>query len=335
MRDIARMNGKQVLRARVISAVLVGAVLATAAAPTMGQDFPNKPIRIIIGNAPGTAPDLAARIVAPGMGKFLGQPVIVESRPGGSGMVAYDFVVKQSAPDGHTLAVSTPNLITIPIFVKDARIDMIKDLPPVTILVDSHLVLSSPFKAPWNNFAEMVTYAKASPGKLNFGATGLQVTTVLYMELIKQKHGLQLVTIPYKGGASQMRPALITNEIQLAIMSEDSFAYAAAKETKVLAWSGRQRHAAAPDVPTFAELGFPELGGAWYGLNAPGATPKAVMDKLYAAVSSPLQQAEVRESMAKVQLHVVGSNPEDSVRRLAAEANAMREVARKAGIQPQ
>ena len=299
------------------------------------QDFPSKPIRFIVPTAPGAGgPDLTARLVAPAMSKMLGQPIVVENRTGASGTIAYEHVARQSVPDGHAVLMGNPPLSTIHLFVKDLRFSPQKDLVPAALLMEGALLVGSSAAAPWKDFHEMVRYAKANPGKVNFGTSGVQTAAALIVEAMKEKHGIDVVSVPFKGGLNEYRPALMTNTVQLAMYTE-SAAYADAGKVRIIATTGDKRLAAFPDTPTHAELRQPEIPGSWYALFVPAGTPRAVIDKLSAAAGYALQQPEVKEQMAKSGLYPLPSSPAAAEKRYADDIRVFTELAAKAGIKPQ
>ena len=315
------------------ASLLVTTVLCLPAASA--QDFPSRPIRIVVAQAPGGINDILARIMAPAMARSLGQPVLVENRPGAGGLVGAEYVAKQMPADGYTLAFGNPSYATFQAFVKEMRFDVSRDLPPITILAEGVALLMAGNGVPFSGFSEMETYARSNPGRLNMGVPGVQSQPSLHTEAINQKRGVRISVIPYKG-SGEINPALISNQIQLAWYSEgQAITDVAAHGLKVLAVTGERRIQAFPNVPTFVELGIPEVLGFWLSLHARGETPKPIVDKLYGAVAVALQQADVRELFQKNRLYAVGATPEASAKRLAEITRVYTELAKKAGIEPQ
>lgn len=316
---------------------IIVACIALASAFTTGsfaQEYPYKPIRIIVPIAPGAIPDLVARIVVGNMSKLLGQTFIVENRPGAGGVLGFEYVAKQAAPDGYTIGLANQPLATAHVFVKDLKFDPLKDLKQITKLMDGVLMIGTRADAPWKNFNEMVAYAKANPGKLNYGSAGLQTSGALYMEAVKQKNGLDIVNIPYQGGTAQTRPALLAGAIHFTIYTE-GLALSDGNKVHMLMTTGDRRLQSFPDVPTLKELGQPEIPNTWFSLVAPGTTPDAVVDKLYAAARTTLQSPEIVGWMEKNRLYPVGSTPDETQKALAREMAIFSEIARKAGVKPE
>lgn len=305
--------------------VLVGSV-----APA--QEFPSRTIRIIVPNTPGTIHDLGARIMGPEMSKLLGQPVIVENKPGSNGLLGYEYVAKQLPADGYAV-VSTfvGDLAILPWLFKDLRFDPLRDLPAILGLAEGRWFFGSPSQAPWKSFVEMVAHTRANPGKLNYGASN--TSTRLLTESITRELGLDIVHIPYTGGGPYIA-ALSANEIQLGFVSE-SAAATFGDRFRVLAMTGEQRLARHPNIPTFAELGHPQIRGLSLSLNVAAGTPRSAFDKLSAAASRALQPPEVKGYFEKIRWEIIDRSPEASAKVLADEAKVYADIAKRAGIRPQ
>ncbi len=318
-----------------IGSKLAAVMLAGSAAALMqgawGQEFPSKVIRVVVPNPIGSTADVVARLIVPEMSKVLGQPMVIEPKPGGDQRIGAEYVAKQVPADGHTIAViAIANLASIPALVKNPGFDPLRDLTPVTTLVAGRIYLGSPLQSPWKNFGEMVAYAKANPGKLNYGSTA--VSTRLRIEAILQDRELNVVYIPYPTTGAEEQ-GLYQGHIQLMITSDRMVSQR--DRVLALAVSGRERSPRFPDVPTYLELGLPPVPGAEYSLNVPAGTPKAAFDKLYAAVSRALQQPELRAQMTKLAFEVVNDTPEAAARNLAEQAKLVADVVQRLGLRPQ
>lgn len=319
---------------RFFTRFLLAGILLTPGLCALAQDFPSKPIRMIANQPPGGLGDVLGRLLAPAMSKQLGQNVIVDSMSGAGGLIALEYIAKRALADGYSVVI-TSQLVTFPVFVKDLRFDPLRDLVAVSSLVEGSSLLAAPAVAPFNDYAQFVEYAKANPGKLNFGSSGLQSQTTLSLEAIKQKHGIDIANVPYQG-AGQYMPALISNTIQLAFYGEfRAVADVRDKKIKVLAVSGERRVTAFPNVPTFVELGLPGIQNYWYALMVAAATPRNALERLNAATLSALQSPEVKGFTAKSGLYLTGASPEASMQRIINEATLIAGIAKKAGIQPQ
>ncbi len=316
-----------------MTALAAFALLASAS--VAAQDFPNKPIRIIVPYLPGGVVDILGRTLANGMPKLLGQSVIVENKPGAGGAIGTEYVVKSVPADGYTLVVTSPGIPVYPIFNKMTW-DPVKDLNHISILVDGQLVMWTNQQAPYNNFNEMIAYAKANPGRMAFGAPGLQSNITMFIEGMKQKFGVDVIIAPFKGTA-ETRVAVITNSIQVGTndIGTATQEYQAGRG-KPLAVTGPRRVPAFPNVATFAELGHNDfIFSFWLGLAAPAATPAPIVSKISNAVMSIMQTPEAKDAMAKSGLDIVATTPEGATKRIYSEAAFFTTVAQKAGIKPQ
>lgn len=319
------------MRCRKLHFIVACALAALYAAPSWGQDFPSRPVRIIVANPAGSGSDIVTRIVVPEFSRHLGQTVIVEPKPGANQLIGAVYVAKQVPADGYTVGVYTlGNLASVPALVKDPKFEPLKDLPPFITMVAGRSYLGTPSNAPWRNFNEMVAYAKANPGKLNYAAT--TVSQRLRMEPVLMKYGLDIVSVPYPTtGAAEA--AIYGGQVQLI------FANASQVSKKggmwALATTGDRRHPKFPDVPTFVELGLPPVPGAEYSMHAPAGTPRPIVNRLHAAMSKALQSPEVVERMDKLAYEVINDTPEAAVKYLTTQINLATDVAKKIGLEPQ
>lgn len=296
------------------------------------QEFPAKPIRFIVANTPGTLPDLVSRVMGPEMSKVLGQPVIVENKPGAQQLIGYEYVARQAPADGYTIvAISIASLASLPLTVKDLRFDPLKDLPPFMGLAEARYTFGLASQLPWKTFKELMAHAKANPGKLNYGASS--PLSKLTMEAFLRDVGINVVHIPYSSTGAFLQ-AITSGDVHMVFLTEGSV-ISLGDKFRVLAVTGLQRTAAFPDVPTFAELGHSQIRSVGWSLNVRNGTPKAAIDKLYAAASQALKETEVRAVFAKMRLGIVAQPSDVAVKQLAEEAKRYAEVAKKAGIQPQ
>ncbi len=303
-----------------------------AGSSAFAQEFPIKPIRFIVPYSPGTAQDIIARVMAPEMTKTLGQPLVVENRTGANTLIGYEYVAKQAPADGYTIAaVLVPDLATLPVTAKELRFDPVKDLPPIIGLAEGRYLLVSAADQPWKSLSEMSAHIRANPGKLNYGsASGIGRLSV---EAVLRDAGLAVVYVPYANGAAYIK-ALVTGEVHMGFLAVAPVK-SLGEKLRVLALTGEQRDAAMPTVPTFAELGYPQLRGLSNSINAAAGIPKPAFDKLYAAASRALKEPEVRARLTNIQMEIAEQSPEVAAKRFADEARYLAEVARKAGIQPQ
>ena len=303
----------------------------TAAGLTAAQDYPTKPIKVVIPNAPGTVADLMLRIMGPEMSKHLGQPIIVENKPGANQLIGYDYVAKQP-PDGYTLVtVSVGTLAMMPMLVKDLRFDPLKDLPPIFGFMQGRLYLATSSEHPWKSFDELVAYAKANPGKLNYGSNS--AATRVPTEMVLQQRGVSAVHIPYPSSAAYNK-AMASGELHMGILGPGDVA-TLGERIRILAVTGSKRSALHRNVPTFAELGFPQIPGAIFSLNGPAGLPPQVASKLFHAASQALLEPSVQAQFAKLHADIEIETSDVASKRLASVAKVYGDVIQKVGLKPE
>lgn len=316
------------------AAVLAAAAFAGITVTAGAQEFPSKPVRMIVPSAAGSGTDLLARLTAVAMPRSLGQPVIVENRPGGSSVIGID-ALKQAPADGHSIMLSASTILMIPLFSKTATVDPARELVPVTLVGEIPFVLTANANMPFSTFAEFVAYARANPGKLNYGTPGMETTTALWLEFLKARNKLDIVNVTYQG-SGQIYTALLSNVINMTGGITVGQAINGAKDGKLkpLAVSGRQRHPGLPDVPSYTELGYPEILNSYFYTFVTPATPRPAIDKLHAATAAGLQTQEAKDGFAKLGFGIVAANPEASAREFALEAATYVNAIKSAGIGP-
>ena len=297
--------------------------------PAAAQNFPSRPLRIIVPSTPGTSSDVVARVMAVPMSKILGQPIVVENKAGAEMTTAFEFVAKQQPADGYTLATaSSTNLAMLSLNAKELRFDPLKDLPPLIGVVETYLVVGSASNVPWKTFGELVAYAKANPGKLNYGASSPSIH--LLIEMVVRKSGLDIVHIPYTGGAAYIQAIAAGRDIQLGSISE-SIALGLGEKFRTLAITGDRRSAKLPDVPTLSELGFPRFPGLPYSLNIRAGTPPAIAKALYAAAAQGLQQPDIRAIFEKANYVVTNESTETAGKALAEQGALFADLSKQFG----
>jgi tripartite-type tricarboxylate transporter receptor subunit TctC len=312
----------------------MAAVFALAAGVALAQsDYPNKPIKLIVPFAPGGVTDTSARAVAEALGARLGQPVIVENRPGASGNIG-TAQVAQAAPDGYTLVLGFDGTLVInPHVFNNMPFDTLRDLAPVTKLGDAALLLVSHPSVPVKNLKEFMAYAKTKPGPHPYGTSGTGGTPHLAGELMKQRTGIALEHVPYKGGGQAMTDVL-GGQIPLVFTAIAS-AQQHVKSGKVVALGvpSLKRSAALPEVPTFVESGIADFEAtSWVGILAPAKTPKAVIDKLQREIAAVLQSDKVKERYGVLGIEPVGNTPEQFAGQIRADLARWAEVVKAANI---
>ena len=314
-------------------AMAIVALLLPLAALAQATDYPARPVKIVVPYAPGGVTDIIARHLAPKLQDALGQPFIVENKAGASGNIALDFVAA-SAPDGYTLFVGnvTTNAINENTFADKLKARPSRALVGISRLVDTpHMVIASSQLAA-NNITELVAWAKANPGKLNYASAGIGSYPDLDFRKFARTTGIEATHIPYKGGAGQMVPSLLADETQVAFMNlASTIEHVKAGKLKALATSMPERVPELPNVATMTEQGYPGIGtNAWQGMFAPAATPKPIVEKLHAAVVQVLNQPEMKAMLAR-QLMVVNTSasPQEWTEQVRAETQAWGEFIRE------
>ena len=277
------------------------------------QGYPARPIRIVVPYPAGGGIDVMSRLIAQRLAQQFNQPVVVENKPGAGTLVAAESVAR-AAPDGHTLMITTDATITInPHLYAKLPYDAVKDFAPVTQLVLLNQLLVANAGLPVSNVRELIAHAKANPAKLNYASYGIGSQPHLAMEILKSQAGIDIVHVPYKG-IPQAVPAAIAGEVQLTFSGAASTqAHLKSGRLKALAIGGKARLALLPEVPTFAEQGFPDVpANAWFGLFAPAATPPEIVTRLHTEVTRIVKDPEFmqKEILAKGYEAVAGTPAE-------------------------
>lgn len=274
------------------------------------QSYPSQPIRIVVPFAAGGAVDSVARVVGQKMSESLGQPVLVENRPGAGGNLAADAVAR-AAPDGYTVLLTTNGHAISPAVYRKLPFDVMKDFIPVTQLIESPLLLVSANKLPVNSLKELIALAKEKPGRLNYGSTGVGNPLHLSMEMLKHAAGIDIVAVPYRGDAP-LNTALLAGEVDLAIVPvATGRPHVENKLVKGIAVTTAQRSNAMPELPTVAEQGIAGFDtGSWQGFFLPATTPRDIVQRLYLETKKALESPDVRERLKAFVAEPIASAPE-------------------------
>ena len=314
----------------------VAALLACVAGGAFAQnDYPNRPIRMIVGFAPGGGTDIMARVVATRMSEHLGQSVIVENRPGNSGILGAQAVVK-SPPDGYTLMMGVMSLNTIqPHLVSNLGYDPIKDLTPINLVASvPHFILVPPSLGV-NSIAELIAYAKAHPGKISYPSAGTGTSTHLAGEMFRMQAGnLDIVHVPYKSAGHSM-PDLLAGRVQVGFETlPTTAAYVKQGKLKALAITSPRRNAEFPNVPTTAEAGLPQYRlRTWYGVFGPGGMPSPLVKKLHAEIARAVQSPDSKSKLVEMGMDdSVTPTPEDFAAMVRSELDYFGKLVKQAGI---
>jgi tripartite-type tricarboxylate transporter receptor subunit TctC len=303
--------GNFVRRQRMLLRAFVAAALvAPIALPATGQTYPDKSVRIINPFPAGGSGDAVVRTVFEKVSVALGQPFVVEARTGAAGSIGTDYVAK-AAPDGYTLILGTASTFgTNSSTQKALPYDPVKDFTPVVMMAYTpYLLLVNP-SVPVKDLREFIAYAKANPGKLNFGSFGNGSSNHLAYELLKQRTGIELVHVPYKGGAPLIT-ALLGGEVQSSLdVYATAIPHVRAGKFRVLAVAAAKRFPLLPDVPTLTELGYPVEGGTFFAILGPAKMPGNIVATLNREINRTLGLPDVRERLTQLGVEVVGGTPE-------------------------
>ena len=307
-------------------------VACLAPMPADAQPYPSRPIRLVVAFPPGGAVDAYARIVQARFGEALGQGIVIENRAGAGGMIGAELVAK-APPDGYTLLLGNIASLAMNVGVYSKMpYDPAKDFAPVLRTVDVNYALVVHPAVPANTVGELIAHAKSNPGKLSYGSAGAGSAPHLATELLKQRAGIDMVHVPYKGGGPMVTD-LVGGQIQLAIGDQANLMpQVKAGKLRVLAVGSARRSPNYPEVPTIAEAGFPGYeAGAWQGLVAPAGTPPDVVRRLNEALMRVMDMPEVRERLIGAGLEPVGGSPDDFARHIRAEVAKWTRIAKDVG----
>ena len=311
-------------------------LLLAVVIPSIGfsQGYPSKAVRMIIPFAPGGASDIVGRIMQPRLSELLGQPVVVENRAGAAGNIGVEAAAKSPA-DGYTVFLGNVGTIAVnPSVFPNLPVNPLTDLVAITQVVDVPSVLIAHPSLPVNSVKEFAAYARANPGKLNYGSPGSGSLNRLETELLRKMEGLDMVHVPYKGGAGPAVAGLAGGETQAMFTTAASaMGMIRGGRVKLLAVTSPKRMAQLPQAPTMVEAGYGDfVTGSWQGIFVPAGTPKEVVERLYAAALKTVSTPEVTERLAKAGADVVTSSaPAAFAEFVAAESRRWGRVAKEAG----
>lgn len=305
--------------------------MATAAT-AFAQAYPTKPIRLIVPSSPGGGTDISARIIAPKLGEYLGQQVVVENRPGAGTMIGGEAVAR-AAPDGYTLLMGISTLAINPAIYKKVPYDALRDFAPISQAVSLSNVLVTHPSLPPKNVRELIVFVKARPGQINYASAGLGTSPHLSMALFLAMTGLKMVHIPYKGSGPGVVD-LVAGHVPVMMPNMLSAQpHIKAGRLRALGVTGTRRANSAPEIPTIAEAGVAGYEAVqWYGVLAPAGTPRDIVGKLHAQIVRALQSAEVKQRLQADGADAVGSSPEEFAAYIRAETEKWAKVVKDADI---
>jgi tripartite-type tricarboxylate transporter receptor subunit TctC len=307
-------------------------LLIALAVPAWGQTYPSKPVRVIVTFPPGSTPDIVGRALAGRLQEAMGQPFVVENRAGAGGNIGADAVAK-AAPDGYTLLVSTNGVFAInKALYKSMPFDPERDLAPLSLLATAPQMLVVHPSLGIKDFKGFIEYAKRNPGRLSYGTVGGGSASHLTMELLKSDAGVDLVHVPYKGFPPAVTDMLAGNIQTMFAIVPGVLPHVKAGKMIPLAVTALKRSSLAPEVPSVAELGLPQLESlAWIGLAAPAGLAAAVVDRITSETARGMRRPEVRELLGKQGFDVIAGSPAEFSKWIQAESAKWSRVIRASG----
>lgn len=326
---------------RHLAAAMAAMFLSTLGAATVAQgqatSWPSRPVKVVLPHAPGGGTDLLARLIAERLQLALGQPFVVENRPGGGINIGTDFVAKQ-APDGYTMLVTTNTHAMNVAFYRKLPYDPVKDFDAVSLVATSPLVLAVNADSPFKSVGDLVAAAGAKKGQLAYASTGVGTPQHLAPAMLEAATGIEMIHVPYKG-AGPVANALLGNEVVMAVGAVNSLLpHARAGKLRLLAVADASRSKLLPDVPTIAEA-LPLPGyevQLWYGVFVPAGTPRAIVDRMNAEINKAMRDPQVqKERLAPLGLEGVGTTPEQLMDTLKADIPKYKKAAEAAKIVPE
>lgn len=312
-----------------------GAAVAALALPSLGraQAWPSRPIKLVVGFAPGGLTDALPRLLSTPMGERLGQPVVIENKAGAAGNIATAFVAK-SAPDGYTFLASGVGQIVVLPHTSNVGVNPLTDLVHIAMMGEGDQILNISSQVPAQNLAEFIALAKKEPGKLFYGDAGAGGNQHLYLEYFRMLAKIEMQGVHYRGGGPLM-PDLIANRVQISLNAPSVVEpYIADGKLRPLMIVGKKRNPKMPDVPTAAEAGFAPLEACsnWFGLHAPKGTPDAIVQKVHKALIDSLQTDVVKAGLATLAVQAIGDTPQAFSARIARDYELFGKVAKDANI---
>jgi tripartite-type tricarboxylate transporter receptor subunit TctC len=312
----------------------IAALLLSIAGSAPGQ-YPAHPVRFIVPSAAGGGTDIIARAVSLKLSEALGQQFVVDNRPGAGQMIGIELAAK-APPDGHTILMAASTLAINPVMYKKVPYDPLRDFAPVTQAASLPNVLVVHPSLPVNSLAELIAYAKARPGELNFASAGIGTSPQMSIELLKSMAGIDMVHIPYKGTAPGVVDLLAGQVKVMAPNVLTALPHIKSGKLRALAVTSGKRSRALPEIPTVAEAGLAGYDSTqWYGVLAPAGTPREIVARLHAEIVRALRDPEVGKRLEADGAEAVGSSPEEFSAFIRSETEKWAKVARAAGIKPE
>ena len=318
---------------KIRSAVLICIATLTGAAPALAQNYPVKPIRIVVLQAPGSQSELFARMLGQKMSESLGQPVVNDARPGAGGAIGAE-VAARAAPDGYTLLMGTNSSHAAnPAIYSRLPYDAVRDFAPIALMVGMPYVLSVHPSLPVTNVKQLIAFAKARPGQLNYASAGNGSTHQLCGELFKSMAGIKVVHVPYKGGPPATT-ATTSGEVSMLFNTVGSVhTFVASGKLRAVGITTNKRSGKLPQTPTLAESGLPGFDiMSWFGLLAPAGTPQPIITRLNAETIKALNTPEIKKAVAATGLELIAGSPEQFAEHIKSQIAKFSAIAKTAGI---
>lgn len=318
-----------------LAAAAAGAAFAQTPSTGSGQAYPSKPVRLVVPSSAGGGTDIVARIIAPELSKRLGQQVVIDNRPGAGTMIGIE-VASRSPADGYTLLMGLSTLAINSALYKKVPYDPQRDFAPITQAVSSASIIVVHPSVPVKSLKELIAFARARPGQLNYASAGNGTYPHMTMELLLSMAKLKMVHIPYKGTAPAMIDMLAGQVSTMAATVLTGMPHIRSGRLRPIGITSLARAGAAPEIPTIAEAGLPGYESVqWYGMLAPARTPRDIVNRLHAEVTGVLKQPDIKSRLAADGADTVGSSPDEFARYIQSELVKWAKVARDAGIQPE
>jgi tripartite-type tricarboxylate transporter receptor subunit TctC len=321
------------MRAEVLAFIRIAVLAALGVAPALAQNYPTKPIRILIAQAPGSATDVVSRVLGNRLSEGLGQPVVIEARPGAGGMVGTEAAAR-STPDGYTLFMANNSTHgSNPAVYPKLPYDAVNDFAPIAFVASVPYVLVVDPSLPVKNVQELIALAKSRSGKLNYASAGNGSTHHFCGELLKSMSGIDILHIPYKGSPPAIT-GLLGGEVSMMFANvADIGSQIKAGKVKPLAVTTAKRAASLPDLPTMSEAGLPGFEiVSWFGLLAPAGTPAPIVARLNAETVKVLERSDVKTALANQGLEVAPGSPEQFAAHIKSEIAKFTKIGKAAGI---
>lgn len=310
-------------------------IVSVATGAQAQQNYPTRPVRLVVPSSPGGGTDITARIIAPKLGEYLGQQVVVENRPGAGTMIGGE-VVARAAPDGYTLLMGISTLAINPAIYKKVPYNALKDFAPISQVVSLPNLLVSHPSLPVKSVKELIAFAKSRPEQLNFASAGLGTSPHLSMELFLFMTGLKMVHVPYKGSGIGVIDVIAGHVPLMTPSTLTALPFVKSGKLRALGVTSAKRASGVSDIPTITEAGVPGYEAVqWFGVLAPASTPPAIITRLHGEVVHVLRSGDVKERLLGDGAESIGSSPEEFAAFIRSETEKWANVIKNTGMQPQ